>query len=135
MGGPPKCVTELRERLYLPKPGGVYDRWSAISEQVYGTALRVKPLVCDVEFQCAIRKIQPVVIYCRPPEKVMERNMRAQVEKAHKDKQHVSAIIEHRETIRKLYDELMAELPMLGCVVLHYDYTKNGGFIQNENRH
>lgn len=126
MGGPPKTADELVARLNLVEPGNVYDRWTATSEQVYGMALRHSLLVPPSILDEAILRVKPIIIYCRAPDEIMDDNLRGQEERPHKSWQHISTIIEKRERIRELYDELMQRLPSLGCDVFHYDYTIHG---------
>ena len=124
MGGPPKTREELRERLHMLEPGRVYDRWTGISELVYGTIIRGNLLVPRSEFNEAIKKYRPIVIYCRPPPKVMFQNLKRQVVKPHKDREFIFKIIKNANQIHAMYDNLMdSVLPKLGCVVFKYDYT------------
>lgn len=124
-GGPPKTSGELRARLYGLEAGSTYDRWTAISEQVYGPIIRGRSLIPKREFTEAIRQIQPIVIYCRPPASVLFQNLSKQAIKPHKSSDFIVNVIKHANEIREAYDKLvLKELPALGCLVLNYDYTR-----------
>lgn len=124
-GGPPKTRQEFMERLKSIEPGGVYDRWCGISEQVYGPIIRGTLLATKRDINNVIREKSPIVIYCRPPVQVTFENLKRQMVKPHKDKEFIRQVVKHSTTIQQEYDRLMFSiLPRLGCLVLHYDYTR-----------
>ena len=124
-GGPPKTSEELLARLDLPVPGNVYDRWTAISEQIYGPIIHGRNLLSTWYFDQAIMDKRPMFIYCRPPTHVMKMNLKAQIEKPHKNPEFIEQVCMKADEIRAAYDDLMLiDLPTrLGAFVLTYDYT------------
>ena len=121
-GGPCKNHAELMRRLYAPTPGCVYDRWSGVSELVYGEVFRGLMLPAE-RFVEAMRIVRPVIIYCRPPEHVLDRNLLLQKEKGHKPAEFIAKVIANTQAIRDRYDTIIDLARNNGCTVLEYDYT------------
>lgn len=125
-GGPPHNYGEFLQRLRSLERGKVYDRWMGISELVYGPIVRgsiIGGMEGHRQILSAIELCAPIVIYCRPPDDVLEENMRTQQVKAHKSLNHIQRIQMQRYEIREAYDELMRDIERLGANVYHYDYT------------
>lgn len=123
-GGPPKTVGELEERLIHSPSHKLLDRWSGISELVYGTVLRGKCMMPKHEIMQYIHDHKPTIIYCRPPNGVLETNLIAlERTKAHKSEEHCREVRERFWKIVEEYDLLMKVLLNMGIVVTTYDYT------------
>lgn len=123
-GGPPKTEEELRQRLELNPSAQLMDRWSAISEQVYGTVLRDKPLVSMDEMMWYVLEHKPHIIYCRPPNHMLEKNLDSLDKyKSYKSKEHCASVRRDYWRIVSVYDQLMFRLLQMGLIVTIYDYT------------
>ena len=124
-GGPPINHEEAIERLYEPTPGHVYDRWTGVSEQIYGPLVRGVSLLSEEEYLDGILKTRPTIIYCRPPLEVILSNLVNQKEKPHKPKKFIKEVKERAEMIVEAYDKLLGDkFPRLGVPVFTYDYSK-----------
>lgn len=123
-GGPPKTKEELRERFNLHPSIKLMDRWAPISEQVYGTILRDKPLVSVNEMMWHILEHRPHIIYCRPPNAILTDNLSyLNRHKSYKSKEHCDEVYQNYFQIVKSYDKLMLGLLQMGLIVTIYDYT------------
>ena len=124
-GGPPETVSELVRRLNeSPSESFILDRWSAISEQVYGSLGTREKLLSDDILTDAIKHHRPLIIYCRPPFDTLIANKELlKRKKAHKSEEHCQNVSDNLVKIILAYDELMTELKNQDCLVLTYDYT------------
>lgn len=119
--------TDLRELLlrtwvYPDKLPGVYDRWSPISEQVYGPIMRKKPLIGHKEMDVAIRFFDPLIIHCKPRLNYPPGLPVFDNKKPYKTVEHVSQVREHYVEIVEGYEEVMKRLRDSGLEVIDYEY-------------
>lgn len=93
-----------------------YDRFPIISEGIYGPILRDGD---DFETEGGKKILnlfwgrRPMVIYCKPPLKIIKKKMGVQME----------GVKKNLELLLFSYDEHMNLLRRFGFVVMHYDYT------------
>lgn len=92
----------------------IFERFSIFEEMVYGKVLRGKSKFnySDIE---AIRKFNPVIIYCRPSnETIFDFGTRDQMK----------GVIEQKEKLLKEWDNLIIDT-LTGFKVIKYDWKKD----------
>lgn len=105
-GGPPKSQVEmiLRVGKMLKMDNIIFDRFSIISEQVYGPILRGENIF-EGDW---LHKIPFPVIYCRPSRKtILETKLET---KLHKTLELISKVEKDINLIIDAYDELMTHI-------------------------
>lgn len=109
--GPPKTAFDLVKRVknILSEDNVIFDRFTLISEMVYGPILR-DTHVYDISW--LNRLSDPgkyLVIYCRPSDDTIL-NTPVPV-KPHKPKPHIRDVIAQRKRIIEQYDYIMSKTP------------------------
>ena len=140
-GGPPADVEELMHRMadILEKADThVFDRFPLISEYVYGTITR--PIEPRTSYKSLVMRmvsfsarVNPVIVYCRPPLKTLIDYAPLLVAKAHKPESHVENVKQQIVKITDFYDGLIMLLRPI-FTILDYDRTqthRNAGFVQH----
>lgn len=112
-----KMVSWAKSTLTI-RGSRVYDRHPCISEQVYGPILRDKDEFKTLEGKKVLKlfvKINPLVIYCKPPDSVIVNDMGEQMEGVKNSAFHLIMA----------YNRLVAYLKLWGLLVVKYDYTEH----------
>ena len=126
LGSRPKTMQDLHDRVIKSQYCEVLDRWSPISERVYGTIAN-RDWSIDV-LDTYLDTYRPLIIYCRPPRGVLLENKKQCLEavKSHKSKEHCDLVSDNFERVIELYDDAMLSIKArrLGCQIIVYDYTK-----------
>lgn len=106
-GGKPKNLDEIFERglVQLTVIDHIFDRFSIISEQVYGPILRGESAFCSSH----LTLIPHPVIYCRPSLETITAVTLEQ--KEHKPKEHVELVVRRLPKIIEAYDRIMDRIP------------------------
>lgn len=120
-----KCIEWVTHAIRNPNPCVVYDRYSPISERVYGPVLRGKDQYGSYTFdllRLTLRRQQPLIIYCRPPLDVIRRMKGPQVAAGQEIRPYVDVLVQR-------YDWFMNVVQEMYCVPGHYtlyDWTGDG---------
>lgn len=120
-GGSSDYPKVLLERMIaqMERTYAIFDRHSAISEQVYGRVIRHGPLFPrDVGFYF-LEELNPLVVYCIG--RVTQTELKELSVKSHKPKQFVRSVIENYSEIATEYREVMNHLTTYGTTVLMVD--------------
>lgn len=112
----PEAMIHWAERTFNI-PGKIfYDRHPCISEEVYGPVLRYKNAF-NTEAGKKVTKLfydmKPLVVYCRPPNSIIKKNMGKQME----------GIRKNLDKLAFDYDKFMNFLKIRGFLIIDYDYT------------
>lgn len=113
-------LEQLRAQQYeAGRPGVIYDRWPTISESVYGPELRGTYAFQNLTWlDEAFWRLNPVVIYCRPPKaKILQFGKREQMTGV---KKNAAELIRHYDG---WYNFHQANYP--GHTIIRHDYTKD----------
>lgn len=123
-GGPPKYIDELHERVAASRSAKLLDRYSPISEQVYGPIAN-RQWSIDV-MDTYIQQNCKIVIYCKPRRSTLMRNkVRClEADKAHKSEQHCKMVSDNFERVLDGYERTMRKIHRLGVNVYVYDYEE-----------
>lgn len=105
------------------KRKAIYDRFSPLTDQVYGPILRGgTPYQSDKRAKAVVtllRYTPHLIIYCRPPrDRIFNFGERDQMD----------GVIDNAVQLLNAYDELFKELENQGFNVLTYDYTNPNHF-------
>lgn len=109
-------MLDWTERALQKNTVKFYDRFPLISEAVYGPILRDSD---DFESKRGRELLslfydkKPMIIYCKPPEKIIKRRMGEQME----------GVKKHLKLLMDSYDAHMAILREFKFLVMRYDYT------------
>ena len=122
------ALAELHDQVMQnQRPVVIYDRFSLISEAVYGTILRGRNHFGDewLALIDLLLSLDPIVIYCRPSSEFILQNIRETA-----DSQMEGVVSKARELINA-YDELMSWLQvkthrMRSGRILVYGYDTDG---------
>ena len=122
------ALAELHDQVMQnQRPVVIYDRFSLISEAVYGTILRGRNHFGDewLALIDLLLSLDPIVIYCRPSSEFILQNIRETA-----DNQMEGVVSKARELINA-YDELMSWLQvkthrMRSGRILVYGYDTDG---------
>lgn len=122
-GAHPKTIEELHQRVIDSRGEELLDRWSPISEQIYGP-LRNKTFSIDLLDHYILTE-RPFIIYCRPHRQILITNKIRCLEatKAHKTFAHIQMVSENYEKVMDGYDQVMRKLAKR-IKIYEYDYTK-----------
>lgn len=123
-GGPPKTKKEMLIRIQNSFDCQLLDRWSPISEQIYGPLRPDSIGVSTNLLNNFIDQTKPIIVYCRPHRNTLMRNKVEGLkrEKQHKSREHCEAVSRNFNTIIQAYDKLMSNLLLRGHSILTYDY-------------
>lgn len=105
-------------------PRVIYDRYFPISERVYGLTLRGKDLFGHYSYDLislTLRR-QPLIIYCRPSQRVVE---------SWGEREQMEGVKSHCHDLLKRYDwimEVIKELYTVNAMMVDYDYTDDKSF-------
>ena len=99
-------------------PEAVLDRFSAISEAIYGPILRggtaFDKYVSQWKFfMDKLVRCKPLIFYCRPPEKQIF---------AYGDRKQMAGVVEHKEELLSAYDTMMSSWAGR-LLIMKYDFT------------
>jgi len=124
-GSRPVGMQAIYERVQKSLDCKILDRWSPISQQVYG-AIRGEAHSIDI-LDSYVHRHDPLVIYCRPPRvQLMENKMRClQVDKQHKSEEHCETVSRNFEKIIDLYDKVISKLRSRKITIYEFDYTES----------
>lgn len=130
--GPPKdreaFILETLEFLIL-NPEVIYDRHPLISEEVYGPILRNvnvfnRPGVSWEDFLNSLLRLDPLIIYCRPPdEKIL----------CFGDRDQMPAVVENARRLIDAYDRVMGWIRHEGTLFVVHDFTRLTADIPTED--
>ena len=142
-GGPPKNSDEFRQRCQnqLASYGKILDRAAPISELVYGSLMRDKLPISEVEIWEYIESFIKngwILIYCRPSLKILTDHVENQMDKDTKaqGKEYKSAAhsLQVKRKIKKIvfsYDKLICTIRDAGMpVLLHISRDKLSNFLR-----
>lgn len=101
----------------------IYDRFSPITDMIYGPVLRGgTPYLTDqrgIAIRELLRSTPHIIIYCRPPRDViLDFGTREQME----------GVIDHSVKLLESYDRYMHKLRETGHNIVVYDYTNPHGY-------
>lgn len=108
--GPPKTPGEIIKRVknILEMDNYIFDRFSLISEMVYGPTLR-QVEIFDPSWLNRLDPSKYIVIYCRPPRDTIHSTLLRT--KPHKSGDHVVSVNAKRDAIISEYDYIMSYIP------------------------
>lgn len=109
-----KCLTEQRARSH---DNCVSDRVTCISQQVYGGRLFDRILGEELIDMITVPSV--VVVYCRPPNRVLM-DMSTHKVKGYDTEEHLQKIMDNQHVFIERYDSLMSTIPHVV-----YDWTDN----------
>lgn len=118
------AIEKMLERKYMPhKNPVVYDRFSPISDRVYGPVLRGGTPYNDLAIGAmAVRLLKDVphlIIYCRPRrERILNFGSREQMD----------GVTSQATKLLEAYDSLMEEMQLKGYNVVTYNYDEPGDY-------
>ena len=117
--GPPKNPGEIIRRVQdiLAINNHIFDRFSLISEMVYGPILRENH-VFDPLWLNRLTEDKYIVVYCRPPREIIQATLLAT--KPHKTAELRDEVTRKRDRIIDAYDKIMGHITHK----IKYDYTQ-----------
>lgn len=95
----------------------IYDRHPCISEKVYGPVLRADNKFDSLEGVEILRRLierRPLIIYCKPPDFVIRKNMGEQMD----------GVIDNVFALMLSYNRVMDFFRYVGLLIIKYDYTE-----------
>lgn len=107
------CLEWMVKAIKNPNPNMVYDRYSPISERVYGPVLRQGDQYGAYTFdllRLTLRRQLPLIIYCRPPADVVTTMSGKQM----------AGVREHAGVLLNRYDWFMNVIHEMYCIPGHY---------------
>ena len=128
-GGPPEDDETLRNRIMsqlITTGNVVFDRSPIITEIIYGQMNGINPSGLSdeelVEYLQALMDMNPVIVYCRPSDALIEKYRAIPAEmitgdKPHKTVEHVRQVQEKMEMLRASYDMILGTLQEKGYPV------------------
>lgn len=129
-GGPPASKEETEERCKFALDNHdkfIFDRTPFISEPVYCVLRSEDSYIAEAkELYARFESLQPVVIYCRPPDNYVL-NMKSHGVKDYDSPSHIAALMSKQKVLLTIYDNLMKALPNI-----RYDYTSDGIYTLTE---
>lgn len=118
------AIEKMLERKYMPhKKPKVYDRFSPISDRVYGPVLRGGTSYNDtIAGKSAVELLKTVphlIIYCRPErERILNFGSREQMD----------GVTSQATKLLEEYDALMSKMQLEGYDIITYNYAEPGGY-------
>lgn len=109
-----RCLADQLERATLPC---IQDRATCISQQVYANRLMDSKLASVLSEMVRIPLV--VVVYCRPPERVLM-DLSTHAVKSYDTEDHLNKILDNQHIFINRYDALMSTIPHM-----LYDWTDN----------
>lgn len=109
-------MLDWTESSLLSRSPRIYDRYPCISERVYGPTLRNNNAFDSVRGRRILKIFydrRPLVIYCKPPDSIIIKNMGKQM----------GGIKEKSLELIDTYSRLMAYFKISGWLVIKYDFT------------
>jgi hypothetical protein len=136
-GGPTRTVTDVRRRneamLGFERGKVIFDRVSAISDNIYRQA-EGRPILVPFEEQLAfLHKFGVVIVYCRLKSSAEMIEYIDQTPKPHKPADYLEKVISVHPRIVELYDETMKLVQRSGISVYHHDWKRDDYFQLLEN--
>lgn len=100
----------------------IFDRWSPISEMVYGPVIRGQAILTEHDVDVAraaplLAGIKPMIIYCRPDDETIRGTIR--------DRNQMTGVPERINQVIKAYDRVIdhwAHTPTNSYPTIRYDY-------------
>lgn len=122
-GGNPKSKEEVIERANFALDNHdkyIFDRTPFITEAVYCVLRNEDSWLADQkELYARFENLQPVLIYCRPPDNYVL-DMRKHGLKDYDTPEYIEQLTTKHRSLLRIYDMLMRKLP---CIA--YDYTSD----------
>jgi len=130
-GGPPKYDGETLDRTaeYLQMDYKLYDRFPAISDQVYSPLFRGVNYFNTKRGQQLFKDFllkRPLIVYCRPPDEVLMELENHKFHPENETQEHFQKVMANQAKIIETYDALMAQISNLNIApMVQYDWTKD----------
>lgn len=115
------AVYHMRELSQLTQ--FVMDRWSPISESIYGPICRDDHMIDEETLEYLdnmLFQMKATVVYCRPPLEVMQATIF--------DREQMEGVTDNLTRLYEAYDKRMDNLVSRGIKVLQYNYVEQDYF-------
>ena len=133
-GGPPDSMKGIFDRIEdmritnnMLSGKVIFDRFTGLSELIYGNTLRGSSLVPYIMVENWLEKNNIILLYARPSNKVLEQRMidhhKRSAAKDHKPQELSDAVYDNYSHIREAYDMYMQELRRAGICIIQFDPT------------